>query len=175
MASPTQITTITNDPRKEWRKEDISAHLFAAGGKTRKNYRSLFVQLRYHDAKILFTGDAYKRYEKAMLKKFGKAFFVADVLKITHHGSKGGTDKDVLAEIRPGIAIASTGKDKGHDLDPKTRATINNQSNKIRIFETARANNGKQSARDMVLNTDGKSIEGSGILYHARRLAPKFK
>ena len=167
---------IKNDMKKRVHiAKGISAHLFASGGKTRKNYRSLFIQLRFHDAKLLFTGDAYKRYERAMLKKFGKAFFVADVLKITHHGSKGGTDKDVLTEIQPGIAIASTGKHKRHDLDPKTRDTIKNQSNKIRIFETARASNGQLSARDIVLNTDGKSIDGSGILYRAPRLAPKFK
>ena len=63
----------------------------------------------------------------------------------------------------------------GHDLDPKTRATIENQGDKIRIFETARTNSGKPSARDIVINTDGKSIAGSGILYHARRLTRKFK
>jgi competence protein ComEC len=167
---------IKNNQKKRVRIADgITAHLFAAGGKTRKNYRSLFVQLRYHDAKILFTGDAYKKYETAILKTFGKALLVADVLKVTHHGSKGGTDKDVLAQIRPGIATASTGKDKSHDLDPKTRETIENQGDKIKIFETARANSGKLSARDIVINTDGKSIAGSGILYHARRLTPKFK
>lgn len=167
---------IKNNQKKIVKIADgVFAHLFAAGGKTKPNYRSLFVQLRYHDAKILFTGDAYKRYETAMLKKFGTASFVADVLKITHHGSKGGTDKDVLAKIQPGIATASTAKHKSHDLDPKTRATIENQGDKIKIFETARTNSGKLSARDIVINTDGKSIAGSGILYHARRLTPKFK
>ncbi len=176
VASFANEVAIKNDKKKRVTiTNGISAHLFASGSKARKNYRSLFVQLRYHDAKLLFTGDAYKRYEKAMLKKFGKNFFAADMFKITHHGSKGGTDSSVLAEIQPGIAIASTGKGKGHDLDPKTRKTIKDQSGGIRILETARANNGKLSARDVVLDTDGKPIGGNGILYHVRRLARKFK
>jgi beta-lactamase superfamily II metal-dependent hydrolase len=176
VASFANEVVIKNDKKKGVTiANGISAHLFASGSEARKNYRSLFMQLRYHDAKLLFTGDAYKRYEKAMLKKFGKNFFAADVLKITHHGSKGGTDSSVLTKIQPGIAIASTGKDKGHDLDPKTRKTITDHSGEIRIFETARANNGKLSARDVVLDTDGKPIDGNGILYRARRLAGKFK
>lgn len=176
VASFADEVVIKNDKKKKVTiANGVSAHLFASGSKARKNYRSLFMQLRYHGAKLLFTGDAYKRYETAMLKTFGKNFFAADVLKITHHGSKGGTDKDVLAEIQPGIAIASTGKHKSHDLDPKTRQTITDHSREIRIFETARANNGKLSPRDVVLDTDGKPIGGDGILYHARRLARTFK
>ena len=176
VASFADEVVIKNDEKKKVTiANGVSAHLFASGSKARKNYRSLFVQLRYHDAKFLFTGDAYKKYERAMIEKFGKGFFAADVLKITHHGSKGGTDKDVLAEIQPGIAIASTAKHKGHDLDPKTRETIKNQNKKIRIFETARTNSGKLSAGDVVLDTDGKPINGKGILYHVRRLVPKFE
>ena len=82
---------------------------------------------------------------------------------------------DVLSEIQPGIAIASTGKHKGYDLDPKTRKTINDHSGAIRIVETARSNKGKLSARDVVLDTDGKPIDGNGILYRTRRLARQFK
>lgn len=165
---------IRNDKKKRVTiAKGISAHLFASGNKARKNYRSLFMHLRYHDAKLLFTGDAYKRYEKAMLKKFGKQFFAVDVLKVTHHGSKGGTDKDVLAKIQPGIAIASTGEGKGHDLHSKTRKIIKNRG--ARIFETGKASNGNLSARDVVIETDGKRIDSDGILYQARRLARKFK
>ncbi len=61
------------------------------------------------------------------------------------------------------------------DLDPKTRKTINDHGDQIRIFETARASNGKLSPRDVVLETDGKPINGNGILYRARRLSAKFK
>lgn len=150
----------------------ISAHVFASGGKARKNYRSLFVQLRYHKAKLLFTGDAYHRYEKAMLKKFGKKLFKSDVLKVTHHGSKYGTHKDVLNVIQPGIAIVSTSHKKGHGLHSDTRAVIKVQG--ARIFETARTASGKLSARDIVLETDGKPFNG-GILYKAGRMAQKFK
>ena len=53
--------------------------------------------------------------------------------------------------------------------------SIRDQSKKIKILETARSTSGRVSPRDIVIETDGKSINREGILYNARRLAPKFK
>jgi len=177
VASFAKEVVVKRNKRKRVKIEgNVYAHLFTSGTGATKNYQSLFMQLRYHEAKMLFTGDAYKRYETAMLERFGKKYFAADMLKITHHGSKGGTDKDVLAKIQPGIAIVSTSGRKGHDLHKNTRKTIKSQSQKIRIFETtARASSGKLSARDVVIETDGKQASGNAIFYRVRRLARKFK
>ncbi|MCH7779869.1 MAG: hypothetical protein IH848_03410 [Acidobacteria bacterium] len=66
---------------------------------------------------MLFTGDADAPYEVELLNAFGEEHFHSDVLKVTHHGSANGTDESVLAEIRPGIAIASTAADDDHRLE----------------------------------------------------------
>lgn len=149
----------------------ILAHLFA-GSTGRRFYISLFMQLRFHGARLLFTGDSYKRYERDLRDGFGTQFFRSDLLKITHHGSAGGTDAGVLADTRPGIAIASTGSDGGHRLEAVTRNRI--AARGARVFETHRNGNGQVDPRDLVVETDGLPINGGGILYRVRRVAPAF-
>ncbi|TDJ58670.1 MAG: hypothetical protein E2O41_05605, partial [Nitrospina sp.] len=94
---------------------NIEAFFFAVPGTN--VYKSLFLQLRFHGARLLFTGDSKCRYENSLLTRFGPAVFQSDVLKITHHGSRSGTSADVVAAIRHGIAIASTGDEGGHRLE----------------------------------------------------------
>ena len=97
---------------------EVEAHLFAWSGQGA--YTSLFTHLRYHGARLLFTGDSKCRYEGTLIDQFGADDFRADVLKVTHHGSSSGTGRRALAEVRPGIAIASTGEDSGHRLEADT-------------------------------------------------------
>ncbi|MCH8980135.1 MAG: MBL fold metallo-hydrolase, partial [Armatimonadetes bacterium] len=145
-------------------------------GTTRPFYRSVFIQLRMGDAKVLFTGDAYMPYEVKMRDGFGDRFFKSDVLKVTHHGSKDGTDEDVLKAINPGIAIVSTGKPggggTGHSLSTRTRRVLKKQ--RIKIFETYLDKNKKVKQRDIILRSDGKTYKNKGVLYEVKRLSPKF-
>jgi competence protein ComEC len=149
----------------------ISAELFS-GIEGDIFYNSLFVQLRFRGAKILFTGDAYKSYEQELRDGFGAEYFRADLLKITHHGSEGGTDEDVLRDIRPGIAIASTGDDGGHRLEDETRDHILAGGPRVRVFETYRDQKQNVNERDIIIETDGLPIVGKGILYRVRQVAP---
>lgn len=96
----------------------------------------------------------------------------SDVLKVTHHGSEGGTDEGVLADIRPGIAIASTGPGDGHRLEDVTRNHITARG--TRIFETYKDENGQVDARDLLIETDGLPVNGGGILYRVRRVPQEF-
>ena len=150
---------------------NIVAHLFA-GSTGKKFYVSLFMQLRFHGARLLFTGDAYKSYERDLRDGFGTDFFQSDVLKVTHHGSEGGTDEGVLADIRPGIAIASTGSGSKHRLEAVTRRHITARG--TRIFETHKDENGQVDARDLLIETDGLPINGGGILYRVERVPQEF-
>lgn len=150
---------------------NIEAHLFA-GSTGRRFYISIFMQLTFHGARILFTGDAYKPYERDLRDGFGTEFFRSDVLKVTHHGSEHGTDEGVLANIRPGIAIASTGHGERHRLEDVTRNHITARG--TRVFETYRNQNGEVSEHDIVIETDGLPIDGGGILYRVRRFSPAF-
>lgn len=149
----------------------IVAHLFA-GSQGKKFYVSLFMQLRFHGARLLFTGDAYHSYERDLRDGFGAEFFRSDVLKVTHHGSSDGTDVGVLADIRPAIAIASTGKGGGHRLENDTRHRITARG--ARIFETYKNENGQVNERDLLIETDGLPINGGGILYRVRRVPREF-
>jgi competence protein ComEC len=153
---------------------ELSAQLFA-GGTGRRFYISLFLQLRFNGARLLFTGDAYKSYEKNLRDEFGTEFFRADVLKITHHGSEHGTDEEVLRDIRPGIAFASTGEDAGHRLEDITRNHISSGGPRVRVFETYRDQKKQANERDIILQTDGLPFNGAGILYRVWQVAPALR
>ena len=152
----------------------ISAQLFA-GSVGRRFYISIFLQLRFYGARILFTGDSYKSYEKDLRDGFGAQYFRADVLKITHHGSEHGTDQGVLRDIRPGIAIASTGRGGGHRLENVTRNHIMAGGPRVRVFETYRNQRQQVNERDIILQTDGLPINGAGILYRVQQVAPALR
>ena len=108
--------TILKDAHREVSISDgVDAHLFVGSGDG--PYTSLFVHVRYRDARLLFTGDAFCSYENELLSAFGKEDFHSNVLKVTHHGSSSGTARKVIKKIRPGIAIASTADDGGHRLE----------------------------------------------------------
>jgi competence protein ComEC len=100
---------------------NVDAFFFADPGAD--VYKSLFLQLRFHGARLLFTGDAKCRYENNLLTRFGPAVFRSDVLKITHHGSSSGTSANMVAVVRHGIAIASTGDEGGIDSN-EIRSTV---------------------------------------------------
>lgn len=133
----------------------VEAHFFAGSGEG--PYTSIFLHLRYHEARLLFTGDSHCSYEVDVLNSLGPSHFRADVLKVTHHGSSSGTAQKVVNEVRPGIAIASTDADDGHRLEKDTLARLGGHKNPRRVFET-------HVDGDIILRTDGKALKG-GILY----------
>ena len=133
------------------------------------------MQLRFHGARILFTGDSEKSYEVDLRDGFGAEFFRADVLKINHHGSEHATDEGVLRDIRPGIAIASTARGSGHRLENVTRKHIMAGGPRVRIFETYRNQRQQVNEKDIILQTDGLPINGAGILYKVQQVAPALR
>ena len=149
----------------EWRQghreipisPDVIAHLFVGAGSS--VYTSMFLQLRFHHARLLFTGDAHCPYEEKLLDEFGEADFRADVLKVTHHGSSDGTAARVVETVKPGVAIASTGSDEDHTLELDTIERLGGLDGPRRILETV-------VAGDIILRTDGGEYRG-GVLYHA--------
>ena len=76
------------------------------------NNMSVVSYLVYGNTKIVFTGDIRQKVETEILDKF----FMADVLKVAHHGSKTSTSSEFLQIVKPAYAVISAAKDNkyGH-------------------------------------------------------------
>ncbi len=135
--------------------QDISAHLFAGTGDAA--YTSVWLHIRYHDARLLFTGDVHCPYEKRLLRLFADYDFGSDLLKITHHGSSSGTSAGFLQRVGQGLSIASTASDDGHRLEQDTLDRLGGLGQPRRVFET-------HVDGDIVVLTDGVAY-GEGVLY----------
>jgi competence protein ComEC len=140
----------------------VAAHLFAGSGAG--PYTSLFMQLRFGAARLLFTGDAHCAYELELLEAFGEADFRADMLKITHHGSSSGTAARVVKAAKPAFAIASTADDDGHRLEADTLERVLGLEGKRLAFETL-------VDGDIIVRTDGQPYRG-GVLYQVEFRSP---
>ena len=147
--------TLHNAHREVTIADEVVAHLFAGSGDG--PYTSLFMQLRYHSARLLFTGDAHCAYEVELLEAFGYLDFRADMLKITHHGSSSGTARRAVDAAKPAFAIASTGDDAGHRLEADTLERVLGSRQKRRAFETL-------VHGDIIVRTDGEPYR-RGVLY----------
>lgn len=78
------------------------------------NNCSIVLKAEYDEMSALFTADAEKSEELAMLES---GFDVqADVLKLGHHGSSTSTCEEFFTEVNPHLALISCGKDNeyGH-------------------------------------------------------------
>lgn len=168
-ASWGDVTIVHDELFTETPAPNVRALVFASS-KGKAFYRSVFMQLRFHEARMLFTGDAYTSYEVDLRDGFGTDVFESDLLKITHHGSADGTDVNVLGDIKPGIAIASTGAGAKHRLEKVIRKRIEKRG--TRVFETFQGANA--SPMDIVVETDGKKINNGGILYRVELVTPEF-
>ncbi len=136
--------------------DDIVVHLFA-GAHANDGYQSVWVQIRYHEARLLLTGDVECPYEKRLIDLFGEYDFGSEFLKITHHGSSSGTSKTFVKRVQPGLSTASTAMDDGHRLERDTLTRLGGLGRPRRVFET-------HVDGDIIVLTDGHSFD-DGILY----------
>ncbi len=155
LGSKLEQVALKNGHREVEIADGVSAHLFAGSGDGA--YTSVFVHVRFHDARLLFTGDSHCNYEEKLLTAFGEDDFRADVLKVTHHGSSSGTAQTVVKAVKPGLAIASTAKHGGHRLEKDTLKRLGGHGKPRRVLET-------YVDGDIILQTDGGRY-GGGILY----------
>jgi len=87
---------ILNPPKK----------LFKAGSEANEN--SIVLKLTYKKISFLFTGDAEKRAERFMAKKFKKELLTT-VLKVAHHGSHTSSTQTFLDWSMPIISVIEVG------------------------------------------------------------------
>jgi competence protein ComEC len=82
-----------------------------------QNNSSIILMVTHGDVKFLFTGDAERRAEQALLES--GASLSATVLKAGHHGSDTSTTYPFLREVMPEYAVISCGRGNiyGHPHD----------------------------------------------------------
>lgn len=83
--------------------------VFEGAGVENENDRSLGLLINIRGVKILTLGDLSSSYEDSLDIK-------ADILKLSHHGSKTSTSSKFLAKVDPSIVLISAGKNNiyGH-------------------------------------------------------------
>ena len=97
------------------------------------NAYSIVARLVFGQNSFLFTGDLPEDKEREIIG--GKIELQADVLKVSHHGSKYSTSGEFLEAVEPRDAIISVGKNNryGH---PAPEIIERLQNKKINIFRT---------------------------------------
>lgn len=80
------------------------------------NNNSIVLELSYGKIDFLFTGDAEKEAEAAMLLAADTPVPDVEILKVGHHGSRTASSKDFLVATGPEVAVymAGTGNSYGH-------------------------------------------------------------
>ena len=72
------------------------------------NDASVVTMIEYGAARFLLTGDAERGEEDRLVARYGPALHAA-VLKVGHHGSRTSSSDELLASVRPRVAIISVG------------------------------------------------------------------
>ncbi len=88
----------------------------AEGQEQEENKDCSVFMVHYGSYKVLVTGDLDSEGEAELIKYYGSGETLrADVLKVGHHGSKTSTSAELLAVVRPKIAVIQVGKNNyGH-------------------------------------------------------------
>lgn len=74
------------------------------------NDYSAVIMLKIYQKKFLLMGDASYKIENELIEEYGD-YLKADVLKISHHGSKSSSSQDFLDIVKPKYAILTAEKD----------------------------------------------------------------
>ncbi|MDQ0268301.1 MBL fold metallo-hydrolase [Cytobacillus purgationiresistens] len=97
------------------------------------NEESVSLKLTYGDIRFIFTGDAAKKNERAMIEAGFN--LEADILHLGHHGSSTSTSEEFLNAVNPDIAIYSAGMGNSYGHPHKEVVELI-QRNKIHLYGT---------------------------------------
>ena len=112
------------------------------------NNSSIILRIVYGDTSFLFTGDAEREEEQAVLDS-GRTL-QSTVLKVGHHGSDTSTTYPFLREVMPEYAVISVGRDNsyGHPTED-TLSRLRDAD--VKVFRT-------DLQGDVICKSDGKSV-----------------
>lgn len=86
--------------------------ILGVNGGSDVNDTSIILRIDYGNTSFLFTGDAEREAEQAVLNS--GADLSATVLKVGHHGSDSSTTYPFLREVMPQYAVVSVGEDNSY-------------------------------------------------------------
>ena len=112
------------------------------------NNTSIVLRIVYGDTSFLFTGDAEREVEQAILKRGTN--INSTVLKVGHHGSESSSSYVWLREIMPQYAVISVGKDNSYG-HPTEDVLSRLRDAEITTFRT-------DIQGDIICVSDGKSV-----------------
>ncbi|MBS2026532.1 MAG: MBL fold metallo-hydrolase [Deltaproteobacteria bacterium] len=109
------------------------AQPFLSGTASDANANSVVARLTFGKHAFLFAGDAEAETEAVLLKS-GQTLR-ADVLKVAHHGARGGTTAQFLSAVKPDYAVISAGA--GNAIEAPARSVIDRlDAVKAQVFRT---------------------------------------
>lgn len=112
------------------------------------NHGSLVLKLNVGEKSILFTGDIEG--DDEMLIMLSGADLGADVIKVSHHGSKNSSTEAFLEAVGPKAAVISCGKNNNYG-HPSMEALWRIEDTQANIFTTSRYG-------CITITTDGKDM-----------------
>jgi len=86
----------------------LSPELLENENKLSTNDKSAVIKIQFKGNSFLFTGDLSKKAEKYYVEEYGSQL-KADILKVSHHGSKTGSSEEFINAVHPEISLISAG------------------------------------------------------------------
>lgn len=125
--------------------------ILGLNGGSDTNNTSIILRIDYGETSFLFTGDAEREAEQAVLNK--GVDLSATVLKIGHHGSDTSTGYVFLREIMPQYAVISVGNGNSYG-HPTEEALSRLRDADVKVFRT-------DMQGDIFCTSDGKNVSFS--------------
>jgi competence protein ComEC len=129
--------TITTPQQGDWLIDQpgISFQVISRNAKwdDLNNY-SIVTRLTYGEVAFVFTGDALRDAEQAILTDGMKAR--ANILKVGHHGFSDASTKDFLAAVGADIGIISVGLDGDKMSKPGQKTLERLESFGVKVYRT---------------------------------------
>lgn len=122
--------------------------ILGVNGGSDTNDTSIVLKVQYGETSFLFTGDAEREAEQAILNS--GADLSATVLKVGHHGSDTSTTYPFLREIMPSYAVISVGDGNSYD-HPTDDALSRLRDADVKIYRT-------DLQGDIIITSDGKTV-----------------
>ena len=122
--------------------------ILGVNGGTDTNDTSIVMKIQYGETSFLFTGDAEREAEQAILNS--GADLSSTVLKVGHHGSDTSSTYPFLREIMPAYAVISVGQ--GNSYGHPTDDTLSRlRDAEVKVFRT-------DLQGDVFCVSDGKNV-----------------